>query len=128
MLDNLVEAPLAQKVDSRENLEARALDLLGSMEIADKAKNMPSTLSGGQAQRVAIARALITKPQIILVDEPTGALDSKTSVEVMQILKDLHQQEGLTIQDDPPQSAKRNLPFRDKSEGCSLLPGFRYIP
>ena len=64
VLDNLVEAPLAQKVDSRENLEARALDLLGSMEIADKAKNMPSTLSGGQAQRVAIARAMMLDPDI----------------------------------------------------------------
>ena len=54
-------------------------------------------LSGGQKQRVAIARALISKPQIILADEPTGALDSKTSVEVMNILKELHDKEGLTI-------------------------------
>ena len=58
---------------------------------------MPNELSGGQKQRVAIARALISKPQIILADEPTGALDSKTSIEVMNILKDLHDNEGLTI-------------------------------
>ena len=57
---------------------------------------MPNEMSGGQKQRVAIARALITQPQIILADEPTGALDSKTSVEVMQILKDLHRM-GMTI-------------------------------
>ena len=58
---------------------------------------MPNELSGGQKQRVAIARALISKPQIILADEPTGALDSKTSVEVMNILKELHKNEGLTV-------------------------------
>ena len=57
---------------------------------------MPNEMSGGQKQRVAIARALITKPQIILADEPTGALDSKTSMEVMEILKELHR-EGMTI-------------------------------
>ena len=60
------------------------------------AHHMPNEMSGGQKQRVAIARALITRPQIILADEPTGALDSKTSVEVMQILKDLHET-GMTI-------------------------------
>ena len=67
------------------------------MGLTPWAKHFPNEMSGGQKQRVAIARALITKPQIILADEPTGALDSKTSVEVMQLLKQLNQQDGITI-------------------------------
>lgn len=89
VLDNLVEAPLAQKVDSRENLEARALDLLGSMGIADKAKNKPSTLSGGQAQRVAIARAMMLDPDILCFDEPTSALDSDTATEIGKLIQEI---------------------------------------
>ena len=72
-----------------------ALEYLDKLGLKEWAHHMPNELSGGQKQRVAIARALISKPQIILADEPTGALDSKTSVEVMNILKELH--EGLTI-------------------------------
>ena len=67
-----------------------------TVEVKELLSHAPSEMSGGQKQRVAIARALITQPQIILADEPTGALDSKTSVEVMQILKDLHRM-GMTI-------------------------------
>ncbi len=64
--------------------------------LKDWAEHMPNEMSGGQKQRVAIARALITKPSIILADEPTGALDSKTSREVMQVFRDLNS-EGMTI-------------------------------
>ena len=74
----------------------QALEYLDRLGLKDWAHHMPNEMSGGQKQRVAIARALITRPQIILADEPTGALDSKTSVEVMQILKDLHRT-GMTI-------------------------------
>ena len=77
-------------------LEEKARTLLAQMGLSERENHYPHQLSGGQQQRVAIARALITRPQIILADEPTGALDSKTSVEVMQILKDLHET-GMTI-------------------------------
>ncbi len=89
VLDNLIEAPLAQKIDSRDNLKARALDLLESMEIADKANNMPSTLSGGQAQRVAIARAMMLDPDILCFDEPTSALDSDTATEIGKLIQEI---------------------------------------
>ena len=75
----------------------RIEEVLNEVGMIDKIDKMPHELSGGEQQRVAIARALITKPEIILADEPTGALDSKTSVEVMDLLKELHQKEGMTI-------------------------------
>ena len=77
-----------------ENVELEYLEKLG---LTAWASHFPNEMSGGQKQRVAIARALITRPQIILADEPTGALDSKTSVEVMQLLKRLNQEENITI-------------------------------
>ena len=92
-----VALPLFYQGVSRKKRNQLALEYLDKLGLKDWAHHMPNELSGGQKQRVAIARALITKPQIILADEPTGALDSKTSVEVMEILKDLHQQEGMTI-------------------------------
>jgi putative ABC transport system ATP-binding protein len=73
------------------------MEYLDRLGLKDWAHHMPNELSGGQKQRIAIARALITHPQIILADEPTGALDSKTSVEVMEILKALNRDEGMTI-------------------------------
>ena len=84
-------------ISFKDAVENVALPLFyQGISLKDWAHHMPNEMSGGQKQRVAIARALITQPQIILADEPTGALDSKTSVEVMQILKDLHKL-GMTI-------------------------------
>ena len=92
-----VELPLFYQGVSRKKRHQMALDYLERLGLLDWAEHYPNELSGGQKQRVAIARALITKPQIILADEPTGALDSKTSVEVMQLLKQLNQEDGMTI-------------------------------
>ena len=91
-----VALPLFYMGISRKKRNALALEYLDKLGLKDWAHHMPNEMSGGQKQRVAIARALITKPQIILADEPTGALDSKTSIEVMEILKGLHR-EGMTI-------------------------------
>ncbi len=85
--------------------------------LADRAHHFPSQMSGGQQQRVAIARALVNRPSILLADEPTGNLDSRTSVEIMEIFQNLNDQ-GLTIvlvthESDIAQFAKRVLVFRD---------------
>lgn len=92
-----VALPLFYQGVGRKRRNALAMEYLDKLGLADWASHMPNEMSGGQKQRVAIARALITKPQIILADEPTGALDSKTSVEVMEILKNLHKDDGMTI-------------------------------
>ena len=91
-----VALPLFYQGVARRKRNALALEYLDKLGLKDWAHHMPNEMSGGQKQRVAIARALITKPQIILADEPTGALDSRTSIEVMEILKELHR-EGMTI-------------------------------
>ena len=91
-----VELPLLYAGLSEKEQAARAMESLERVGLADKAKNLPSQLSGGQQQRVSIARALAGNPSIILADEPTGALDSKTGKDVLDFLKKLHQ-EGNTI-------------------------------
>ena len=91
-----VELPLLYAGMNEKEQSRRALASLDRVGLRSKAKNMPSQLSGGQQQRVSIARALAGDPSIILADEPTGALDSKTGKEVLQFLKKLHQ-EGNTI-------------------------------
>ena len=112
-----VELPLFYQGVSRRKRHALALEYLERLGLLDWAEHYPNELSGGQKQRVAIARALITKPQIILADEPTGALDSKTSVEVMQLLKQLNADEGMTqiiVTHDPNVGAQTNRIIRIK--------------
>ena len=92
-----VELPLFYQGVPRKKRHEMAMEYLEKLGLTQWATHFPNEMSGGQRQRVAIARALITKPEIILADEPTGALDSKTSVEVMQLLKQLNKEEGITI-------------------------------
>ncbi len=96
----------------------RARESLERVGLADRTGHFPSQLSGGQQQRVAIARALVNRPSILLADEPTGNLDSRTSVEIMDILQRLNNEHGLTVvlvthEPDIAQYAKRALDFRD---------------
>lgn len=92
-----VALPLFYQGVGRRKRNQMAMEQLERMGLADRAHHLPGELSGGQKQRVAIARALITKPSIILADEPTGALDSSTSKEVMQVFRELNQVEGMTV-------------------------------
>lgn len=91
-----VALPLYYQGVSRKKRNALALEYLDMVGLKDWAEHMPNEMSGGQKQRVAIARALIAQPRIILADEPTGALDSKTTVEVMQLLRQVNR-EGMTM-------------------------------
>jgi putative ABC transport system ATP-binding protein len=91
-----VALPLYYQKVSRKDRNKRALELLDRMGLKEWGNHLPSELSGGQKQRVAIARAMITNPKVIFADEPTGALDSQTSLEMMELFKEIHQQ-GKTI-------------------------------
>ncbi len=91
-----VALPLYYQKVSRKKRNAIAMDYLERLGLKEWAEHMPNELSGGQKQRIAIARALISKPKIILADEPTGALDTKTSYEVMDILQEVNRS-GITV-------------------------------
>lgn len=94
-LENIA-LPLYYKGIKRKERQRIAMEYLEKVGLKDWANHLPSELSGGQKQRVAVARALATKPKLILADEPTGALDSVTSKQIMELLKDIHN-EGMTI-------------------------------
>jgi putative ABC transport system ATP-binding protein len=113
-----VELPTVYAGISPDERTKRAMESLTRVGLAERAGHHPSQLSGGQQQRVAIARALVNRPSILLADEPTGNLDSRTSVEIMEILQTLNSEQGLTIvmvthEHDIAQFTKRTLEFRD---------------
>ena len=112
-----VELPLIyQKVPRHERVQ-RVNAALEQVGLAKRARHLPTELSGGQQQRVAIARALVTRPSLILADEPTGNLDSKTSGEIMAMLRDLHAQGNtivlITHDNDIAGQAPRSIRIRD---------------
>ena len=111
------ELPMLYSKTNKHDRERRAREALVQVGLGDRADHFPSQLSGGQQQRVAIARALVNQPRMLLADEPTGNLDSRTSVEVMEIFQKLNA-EGLTIilvthEPDIAQFTKREIVFRD---------------
>jgi putative ABC transport system ATP-binding protein len=96
VLEN-VQIPMFETKTSSKDMKKRALDLLKAVNLEDKINQKPTKLSGGERQRVAIARALVNHPSIILADEPTGSLDSKTGEVILNLLKDLHSKENVTL-------------------------------
>ncbi len=101
-----------------EERKRRAAEALARVGLSDRSGHYPSQLSGGQQQRVAIARGLVNRPEVLLADEPTGNLDSRTSVEIMDILQRLNEEQGLTIvlvthEPDIARYALRAIEFKD---------------
>ncbi len=113
-----VELPLLYTSSPTSDMDAMAKRALVSVGLEGRENNLPTQLSGGQQQRVAIARALINKPEIVLADEPTGQLDSRTGAEIMDVFQRLNQEQGITIvvvthSDEVAKYANRIITFRD---------------
>lgn len=115
-LDN-VALPMVYAGYNKTDRHARAKEVLTQVGLADRMDHQPNQLSGGQRQRVAVARALVNKPSIILADEPTGNLDSKTSVEIMKLFDEIHSNGNTVIlvthEEDIAQYARRIIRLRD---------------
>jgi putative ABC transport system ATP-binding protein len=112
-----VELPLVYAGMAKRARTQKALAMLQKVGLGDRTDHHPAHLSGGQQQRVAIARALVTEPLLILADEPTGALDSRTSLEIMRLFQELNRQ-GMTVmivthEPDVARYARRIITFRD---------------
>lgn len=115
-----IEVPLFyhSSVFSAAKNKKKAMELLSLVGLGGREKHLPSQLSGGEQQRVAIARALVNNPSLILADEPTGNLDTRTSLEIMSIFQKLNKEEGITVvmvthEHDIAAHAKRNIVFLD---------------
>lgn len=112
-----IELPLIYQGVKKEERKVRVQEAIERVGLEKRAKHLPTELSGGQQQRVAIARAIVTKPSLILADEPTGNLDSKTGDEIMEIFHELHRQGNtivlITHDDEVAKQASRSIHIRD---------------
>jgi putative ABC transport system ATP-binding protein len=113
-----VELPLLYRGFTRKQRHEMARDALAQVSLSDKERNTPAELSGGQQQRVAIARAIVTQPDTLFADEPTGNLDSKTTVEIMELLQKLNSDRGISVimvthEDEVAACARRIIHVRD---------------
>ena len=113
-----VELPMMYNGFQAKERRQRALEVLKLVGLAERSHHLPNQLSGGQQQRVAVARALVNRPALILADEPTGNLDTKTSIEIMELFQNLNRKEGITVvlvthEPDIAGYAERQIVFRD---------------